>query len=512
MICRARAILIATLGALAITASAAAFASQATPPGSGSSKTKAPAEPGTNTTIPSKSSTSDAALDAALRARDFAEIDRIVSARITDGRREATDLYNGACALAQLGRNEEAEKRLLDAVKAGFRDFDAMEEDPDLEPIRSSQTYAAIMEARERVERGVERNPSPRSKSSRGPTLDPLAVWRAAHGDEYRYEIDADRGLAYATFLEEASHTRMKEMLDALGAHLVEDYFGKAPDDPVLVAIVRPEDARKYLERDEIKGMYLHESRRLVARDTGQSLQHEFVHLLHFAHMERSGQRHPIWVQEGLASLYENYTIRADGSIEFHPNIRFNIARKQVLSKTSTSWKELFALRPQAFMADAERLYPQVRAIFEFLAREGKLIDFYKALGATSRDDPDGSSAMERTFGLPLTKIEERWKKWMIDRGAIDDTVSRRDASLGLTAEDAGDGVRIRSFVIKSAAKAAGLRVGDVIFAIDGVRVSNREELVLAVARLDVGHAIRVDYRRDGHELSAEVSPRPLGE
>ena len=85
-------------------------------------------------------------------------------------------------------------ERLLDAVKAGFRDFDAMEEDPDLEPIRSSQTYAAIMEARERVERGVERNPSPRSKSSRGPTLDPLAVWRAAHGDEYRYEIDADRG------------------------------------------------------------------------------------------------------------------------------------------------------------------------------------------------------------------------------------------------------------------------------------------------------------------------------
>jgi S1-C subfamily serine protease len=54
--------------------------------------------------------------------------------------------------------------------------------------------------------------------------------------------------------------------------------------------------------------------------------------------------------------------------------------------------------------------------------------------------------------------------------------------------------------------------VGDVIFAIDGVRVSNREELVLAVARLDVGKSIRVDYRRDGNELSAEVSPRPLGE
>jgi hypothetical protein len=427
---------------------------------------------------------------------------------VADGRRDPTDLYNGACALAQLGREDEAEKRLLDAVKSGFRDFDAMEADPDLEPIRASRTYEAIMEARERVER----SPAPRTKPSRAPKPDPLAVWREAHGDDYRYEIDGDRGLAYATFLEEASHARMKETLDALSAHLVKDYFGRTPEDPVLIAIVRPEDARKYLEREEIKGMYLHESRRLVARDTGQSLQHEFVHLLHFAHMERSGQRHPIWIQEGLASLYENYTIRADGSVEFQPNIRFNIARKQVVSKTVMPWKELFALRPQAFMSDAERLYPQVRAIFEFIAREGKLVEFYKALCATSQDDPDGSSAIERTFGVPLAKVEERWKKWMIQRGAIDDSVSRRDASLGLTAEDAGDGVRIRSFVLKSAAKAAGLRVGDVIFAIDGVRVSNREELVLAVARLDVGKSIRVDYRRDGNELSTEVSPRPLGE
>jgi hypothetical protein len=304
----------------------------------------------------------------------------------------------------------------------------------------------------------------------------------------------------------------MKETLDQLGAHLLASYFGKAPEDPVLVAIVRPEDARRYLDREEVKGMYLHDARRLVARDTGQSLQHEFVHLLHFAHMERTGQRHPIWIQEGLASLYENYSVRADGAFEFHPNIRFNIARRQVVSKTVTPWKELFALEPKAFMADAERAYPQVRAIFEFLAREGKLEEFYKALCATSRDDPDGGAALERVFGMPLARVEERWKKWMIDRGAIDDTVSRRDASLGLTADDAGDGVRIRSLVVRSAAKAAGLRVGDTIFAIDGVRVSNRDELVLAVARLEIGRPVRVDYRRDGAELSVEVTPRPLGE
>ena len=115
-------------------------------------------------------------------------------------------------------------------------------------------------------------------------------------------------------------------------------------------------------------------------------------------------------------------------------------------------------------------------------------------------------------FGAPLTEVEARWKQWMIKRGAVDDTVSRRDASLGLTADDAGDGVKVRSFVIKSAAKAAGLRVGDVIHTIDGVPVRNREELVLAVARLRVGESVQVAFRRDGAEQSLEVSPRPLGE
>ena len=46
----------------------------------------------------------------------------------------------------------------------------------------------------------------------------------------------------------------------------------------------------------------------------------------------------------------------------------------------------------------------------------------------------------------------------------------------------------------------------------DGVPVRNREELVLAVARLRVGESVQVAFRRDGAEQSLEVSPRPLGE
>ena len=460
------------------------------------------------------------ALEHALQRRDFAEADRLIESRIAAGDRDPILLYNAACVLAQLGRLASAEQRLMEALKAGFRDFDTMEADEDLEPIRASRTYEAIMEARERLEkdgRGTEGRTSSPARGRRAHAPDPVAAWKAAHPEEftdktgYRYDKGGDGTISYATFLDEASHARMKRNLDALGDHLLRAYFGKPPTETVLVAIVRPDDAKDYLERPEVRGMYLHSARRLVSRDAGQSLQHEFVHLMHFAHMERTGQRHPIWVQEGLASLYEDYTLRPDGGIDFHPNIRFNIARKQVTSRTAMRWSELFALSGTGFMNDAERLYPLVRSIFEFIARERRLEEFYRQLGRTWSDDPDGRAAIEKAFGEPLARVEERWRKWMVERGEIDDSIERDDASLGIAIEDAGDGVRIRSFVIKSAAKAAGLRVGDVIIEVDGTPVRNRDEMQLAVARLEVGRRIPVRFRRDDREMTLEVAPRALG-
>ena len=152
-----------------------------------------------------------------------------------------------------------------------------------------------------------------------------------------------------------------------------------------------------------------------------------------------------------------------------------------------------------------------VPPIFEFFAREGKLEEFYRQLGKTIDEDPDASSAVEKAFGQPLAAVEERWKKWMVGRGEVDDQIKRDDASFGIIIADTGDGVRIKSFQYKSAARAAGLRVDDVIFEVDGVPVRNRDEMLMAVTRLKVGAEVAVRYRRDGKDMSAKVSPRPLG-
>jgi len=498
---------LALLPALAALLAATALEAQAPTP---------PSLPSGGSRLPDRATRSAAdELERALRLRRFEEAARLIERRIADGDRDPILLYNSACVFAQLGRLADAERRLLESVKAGFREFDTMEADDDLAPIRGSDTYKAILEARREVERESGKRAGPRRPEQRpgGPAVrDPVAAWRERHPSGYRYDMSEDETVAFATFLDEASHARMKASLAALGKHLLRAYFTKPPSEPVLVAIVRPEDAKEYLERPEIRGMYLHKARRLVARDAGQSLQHEYVHLLHFAHMERTGQRHPIWVQEGLASLYEDYTLHPDGRIEFHPNIRFNFARKQVVTKTAMPWSALFRLSADEFMQEAERLYPMVRAMFEYFARERKLESFYRELCRTVEDDPDASTAIERAFGEPLRTVEERWRKWMLERGELDDTIEQDDASLGVTIEDAGDGVRVRGFVLKSAAKAAGLIEGDVIFEVGGTPVRNRDEMILAVARLKVGEETTVRFRRGGREESATVVPRALGQ
>ncbi len=451
---------------------------------------------------PSSATAQQPTIERLLLARRWDEAHTRITAALRANPADTTLLYNDACALAQLGKLDLAAEQLLASVKAGFRDFNLLESDPDLEPVRSHATYTAILEAAASVPQ----------KSRERPARTPAALesFKQAHGDRYRYEHDAAHGLWYATTLSETSHARMRLMLDQLADHLASAYFGEMPRQEVLIAVLREADASKYLSNEAVRGMYEHGSRRLVTRDTGGSLQHEFVHLMHFAFMERSGQRHPIWMQEGLASLYEDYDRDAAGKFTFRPNMRHNFARKQVKSGTAQSWRSLFAMSAKTFMDDAERLYPEVRSIFEFLAREKKCETFFAEYILTYDLDASGVTALERAFHEPLNTIEQHWRKWVIARGTIDDTVQRGDAALGVQTEDTGDGARIVRFLKGSAAEAAGLRVGDVIIEVAEEPVRSLIELQMACAKLRVGMAVGVRYRRGTTDATAQVTPQVL--
>ena len=57
----------------------------------------------------------------------------------------ATAHYNLACSLALSLRKAAALRTLRHAVQLGYRDFDWMEQDPDLEPLKNHPEFTALL-------------------------------------------------------------------------------------------------------------------------------------------------------------------------------------------------------------------------------------------------------------------------------------------------------------------------------------------------------------------------------
>ena len=110
----------------------------------------------------------------------------------------------------------------------------------------------------------------------------------------------------------------------------------------------------------------------------------------------------------------------------------------------------------------------------------------------------------EKVFGLPIEDVNDRWQRWVRDRGGIDDRIEPGDASIGITGVDAGDGIRVQS-VVGLQARRAGLRRGDVIMRVDGRSVRSQSELVVEIAGREVGDIVRLEVRRGSSVRMVEV-------
>jgi hypothetical protein len=478
-------------------------------------------------------------IDRTLEAHKWTEALPLIDRYLTEVGRDPIMLYNAACCHAQLGDKDKGAAALLDAVKVGFRDFDTMEEDPDLEPLREHPTYTAILEARDRVKHkgdapNLTPDPDPASakpKDATSPakskpsnekaskrnaelTLDGCPQcdeWKRLHGEKrYRYESDPTRRLNYATCLDEETHQEMRTLIEREADWLSKNLFGDEPGYETLLAVPTPTDAKLYFPDTNTSGIYVHHNRMLVARDIGESLQHEFVHLMHYGHMERLRQKHPIWIQEGLAALFEAYELDGSDGIRFLPNTRHNLIHRAVKTGVAMPWTKLFALAPDAFMDRGSGLYPQVRSIFLYFADRGKLKPFYEEYTRGFRDDPSGAKAIERVFGKPLSDVERQWREWVKNGGAIDDTIRAGDASLGISISETPGGIKIKEILRGAAVRAAGLRIGDVIVALDGKAVRSSRELAVAIAAKRVGEAVMVRFRRGEEYEEASVTLKPL--
>jgi hypothetical protein len=246
--------------------------------------------------------------------------------------------------------------------------------------------------------------------------------------------------------------------------------------------------------------MYEHPLRRIVTSDIGMVLRHEFTHAMHFGHMERLGQPHAMWVQEGIASLYERYALSDDGSIEFLPTARHNVARTVAARRGGTPIASMVAMTPKQFMAASGDLYPVARSFMEYLADTGKLRRWYRAYVDGFNEDRTGVRAIEVACGAPLAEVEQAWRTWTLARPAFDVTVGRGDRVVGVEVGDATDGAKVERVRRGTAAHRAGIRTGDVIVRIDGTEVRSAREWTAASAGLKAP-AVPVVVRRGNERI-----------
>lgn len=429
-------------------------------------------------------------------------------------------LYNLACTQSQLGDQRAAASSLRQAMHAGFAEWTQLESDADLAPLRSHEAWESVtalratLAATPRTRRGsAAAGPSGRAERV-------VTDWKARHGEtEYRYERDDVRRLIFVSSLDPTADAEMKAMIRTQADHLIEALFQQAQPDTVVLAIPTLEDAGKYLEVSESPGqatqggVYDHGERALISRDIGASLRHEFTHALHWGHMDRLSQRHPIWIQEGLASLYESYDTTESGRVRFRPNERHNIAFDAVERGTVPSVDTLSRMGYDQFIEPSSVLvnYAIARSLFEHLASQRKVEDFYRAYTKSFERDPTGKAALEEVWGKPIETVESDWRRWLKRRGAVDDTVGEGDASLGITGVDAGDGIRVLDVAPGAPAERAGIRPGDVIVQVGTRVVRSQLEMQLDMARRRVGEKVDVRFRRGDSYSTLSVTLAPLG-
>ena len=421
--------------------------------------------------------------------------------------------YARACALSLLERRDAAGEALIVAVRHGFRDFEAMRLDPALRSMRNHEVFQAILEAAAR--RG---SSGERGKSGIGSEAQLDEAWlRRRFDDDYHLETIEDLKIRLACGLPRRSCTEMQTMLARQSAYQLAALFDAARLDWCTVIVPAARDqSRGFREQlgledpERTPGAYRHDRRLLVSRDIGSSMRHEYTHRLHWADMESRGQRHPMWIQEGLASLFEDYEWDNGGRPRFTPNLRHAIVHRQVTSGRDVDFVDLLAMDADTFAEDRAVLYPQARSVFEFIADRGRLEDWYRTYVSTHATDPSGRRAIERTFGSSIEQFNESWKQWVLARGRQDATLEAGDPYPGILVEDAGDGVRIRRLVTREARR-AGLRIGDVVMKIDDHEVRTRAEWYLVLSEHRLGDLVRLECRRAGGVRAARIRLHPFG-
>lgn len=509
----------------------------APPPGPPPASQPSKPQPSKPQTSPPPSSRTAEEQAEAIQQRAFAALDRGDHAQAADLLREAirTDAsnfvfyYNLACVLALQHKQAESADMLIDAVEHGFVDYRQLTTDPQLALTRREPRIAKLLESWPTV-----------AQRHRDANL--RAAERMFEDKQARYQSTLEERLRIAVMSAMDAKSTEQARADLAGLfdwgvlHVFPELAEKAASDRdawCVVILPTPRDFLRWIVSTYgadavnsfagIGGSYIHDQKRLVAQDLGATLRHEFFHVLHWRSMSRLGQEHPIWIQEGLCSLVEDYEPGPTGKPEELkpvPSWRSNMARRIMTGGKLLPIKQLAALPRERFTGSSPLAnYAQARTFFLYLYSAGKLKEWYATyttdLPGGYAADRSGVRAIEVVFGKPIAEVDKAYKTWLRALPDVAEQNKPGAATLSVDVEQGdGDGPVIAAIPKDernrpNPARRAGLRVGDVITAIDGKPTRDLNELVRLLGEKQAGDEVEVSYRRGKAHATTRVALVP---
>jgi len=403
-------------------------------------------------------------------------------------------IYNLACAWARLGDKPKALEYLRKSVEAGFVDFPHIEKDNDLDTLRAEQPYRDLLAKRTEYLQ--------QSRAKIAARLTKSLAERGIDAKRYKTEFDAERNFVYLHAKDDKEMAEFRRGLNAYADSQWRDLFRNRPQRPLYIVLLTAADSPKVFQ-GIVGGFYNSATATLFCSDMpvnrllrADVVIHEFTHALQFADMAARRQEHPIWLVEGLATLFESSD--QNGKVVPRQNHRLAALHPAAQQGSLLPWKTLMNLTPAQFMAQPQLAYAQARYVLFYLYDKGLLKRFYDeyAADANYAHDRTGIEAMQAVFGKLIEEVERDWRRWL-PKQAVPAV-----PFLGVNTREDNKHVVVTEVTKGSPADKAGIRVGDTIVSIAGQAIQSQAQLMDAVGSRRVDEDALVDLLRDGKTVS----------
>ena len=318
------------------------------------------------------------------------------------------------------------------------------------------------------------------------------------HGAGYATRIDTARHIVYVSAVDPRALDYVTKLLGEYADHQREFLFPLPLPWNVTVILPTVNDYRKSVPASSAAGRYAPALRTLESISFSDVLVHEFTHALHHADQAQASQRHPVWILEGLATLFQRAAWK-DGRFKVDVDPSLSALQEALRKEKAPSLAHLCEMDQPAFLADAAVCYPASRYVMFYLYKQEKLKPFYETYKADYAADRTGATTLAKVLGKPLSEIDAEWRAWVLKLEPPWTPAHRVQAHLGVKMRTTDEGVEVAGFVRNSAAERGGvLRVGDVILAVDGQATPTAPDLTAAVQACKPGTTVEIEVVRGG--------------